>query len=161
MGSGKTHWGIQLAERLKLPSFDLDDTISAEEKRSIPEIFAESGEEYFRIKEKETLEKLVEEHPSMVLSCGGGAPCYFNNIEFMKKSGTVVWLNTHISVLLKRLLREKASRPLIRSLNDDEMKGYIIKKLNQRRMYYEQADVVIDNEDSISISQFIQTVLHA
>lgn len=161
MGSGKTHWGSQVAEKLKLPFFDLDDTISKEEKRSIADIFSESGEEYFRVKEKDTLEKLVDENQSMVLSCGGGAPCYFNNIEFMKKSGTVVWLNTHVSVLLQRLLREKNSRPLIRSLNDDEMKTYIIKKLNQRRMYYEQADVVIDNEDSVTPAQFIQTVLHA
>lgn len=161
MGSGKTHWGSQVAERLKLPFFDLDDTISTAEKRTIADIFGESGEEYFRVKEKETLEKLVEENTSMVLSCGGGAPCYFNNIEFMKKSGIVVWLNTHVTVLLQRLLREKNSRPLIRSLDDDEMKSYIIKKLNQRRMYYEQADVVIDNEDTVTPAQFIQTVLHA
>ena len=161
MGSGKTHWGKQLAERLQLPFFDLDDTISNLEHRTIPEIFGESGEEYFRVKEKETLENLVEQNPSMVLSCGGGAPCFFNNIEFMKKSGTVVWLNTHVSVLLQRLLKEKAHRPLIRSLNDADMKSYIIKKMNERRMYYEQADVIIDNEDAISINQFIQTLLHA
>ena len=161
MGSGKTHWGSQVAERLKLPFYDLDDTIAKKESRTVAEIFAESGEEYFRVKEKETLEQLVEDNNSMVLSCGGGAPCYFNNIEFMKKSGIVVWLNTHVTILLQRLLREKNSRPLIRSLKDEEMKSYIIKKLNQRRMYYEQADVVIDNEDSVTPAQFIQTVLHA
>jgi shikimate kinase len=161
MGSGKTHWGRQVAERLKVPFYDLDEVITTAEKRTIPEIFAESGEEYFRSKEKETLEQLVDENTNMVLSCGGGTPCFFNNIEFMKKYGCVVWLNTHVDVLLHRLLKERIQRPLIKDLGDDELKLYIIRKLNERRMYYEQADVIIDKEDAISMNDFIQTVIHA
>src|SRR5574339_546695 len=90
MGSGKTHWGKQLAERLKLPFFDLDEVVMQSEKKTVPEIFNTNGEEYFRLKEKEMLERLVDENESMVVSCGGGTPCFFNNIEFMKKYGTVV-----------------------------------------------------------------------
>jgi shikimate kinase len=161
MGSGKTHWGRQLAKQLHIPHYDLDDVISAKEKKSVPQIFAESGEESFRLKEREVLESLIDENKTMVLSCGGGTPCFFNNIETMKKYGVVVWLNTHVEVLLTRLKNEKSSRPLIKNVPDGDMRSFIVRKLNERRIYYEQADVIIDNEDSILMNEFIQMVLHA
>lgn len=161
MGSGKTHWGRQVAERLGLPFFDLDEVITQEEGKSIPEIFAAEGEEYFRSREKDILERLVDENANMVLSCGGGTPCFFNNIEFMKKYGTVVWLNTHVEVLMQRLMKEREQRPLLKDITDADLKHYIIRKLNDRRMYYELADVVIDKEDGFTMNEFIQTVLHA
>jgi shikimate kinase len=161
MGSGKTHWGKQLAAQLKIPFFDLDEVIAEKEQKTITQIFAENGEESFRIKEKEALEELIDQNPTLVLSTGGGTPCFFNNIERMKKYGVVVWLNTHVEVLLSRLMKDKASRPLIRNIADDDMRSYIIRKLNERRMYYEQADVIIDNENSVPINEFIQTILHA
>ena len=161
MGSGKTHWGKQLATQLKIPFFDLDDVISSKENKTIAEIFAHAGEEAFRVKEREVLESLIDENANMVVSCGGGTPCFFNNIERMKKYGVVIWLNTHVEVLVQRLIKEKEKRPLIKNVQDADLRSYIVRKLNERRMYYEQADVVIDKEDSISISEFIQTVLHA
>ena len=161
MGSGKTHWGKQLAKQLQIPFFDLDEVIEGKEKRSITQIFAECGEESFRMKEKETLEQLIDDYPSIVLSTGGGTPCFFNNIERMKKYGVVVWFNTHVEVLLTRLMKEKATRPLLKKIADDDMRSYIIRKLNERRMYYEQADVIIDKEDSMPVNEFIQTILHA
>ncbi len=85
MGSGKTHWGKQVAHRLQLPFFDLDEELVKAEGKSVTDIFAVAGEEYFRLKEKETMEKLVDDHESLVLSCGGGTPCFFNNIDYMKK----------------------------------------------------------------------------
>jgi shikimate kinase len=159
MGSGKTHWGKQLAAQLKIPFFDLDEEIVKSEGKSIGDIFASCGEEHFRMIEKEALETLIDDHSSMVLSCGGGTPCFFNNIERMKKYGVVVWLNTHSEVILGRLLKEKASRPLLKNIDDADLKVYIIRKLNERRMYYEQADIVVDNENSISTGEFIQAIL--
>jgi shikimate kinase len=161
MGSGKTHWAKILADRLKLPLYDLDMEIVNEEQRSIPEIFSASGEEYFRIKERKILDELIDKNESMVLSCGGGTPCFLNNIELMKKYGTVVWLNTHVDVLLQRLLKEKAQRPLLKTVDDNDLKSYIIRKLNERRMYYQQADLTIDNENSISVNYLVETILHA
>ncbi len=161
MGSGKTHWGKQIASQLNYPIFDLDEEIVKAENKSIPEIFAACGEEHFRMIEKETLETVIEDNESMILSCGGGTPCFFNNIERMKKKGVVVWLNTHAEIILQRLLKEKASRPLLKNIADEDMKAYIIRKLNERRMYYEQADVIVDNENSISANEFIQSILHA
>ena len=161
MGSGKTHWGKQLAKQMKIPFFDLDEQITEREQKSISEIFSEKGEEAFRVKEKEVLEQLIDQNSSMVISCGGGTPCFFNNIERMKKYGIVVWLNTHVEIILERLNKEKAIRPLLNNIAEDDMRSYISRKLNERRMYYEQADVIIDNEDSIPIPEFIQTILHA
>lgn len=161
MGSGKTHWGKQLATKLKIPFFDLDEAIVQNEGKAVKDIFADCGEEYFRMLEKQTLESLIDDNESMVLSCGGGTPCFFNNIETMKKYGVVVWLNTHAEILLQRLMKEKSSRPLLKNIADADMKAYIIRKLNERRMYYEQADVVLDNENSITMNEFIQTILHA
>ena len=141
MGSGKTHWGRTLADRLNIPFFDLDEIITQRENKLVTEIFTTAGEEYFRIKEKETLDALIEDHASMVLSCGGGTPCFFNNIDKMKKHGIVVWLNTHVEIILQRLMKEKSKRPLLKNIADNDMKNFIIRKLNERRMYYEQADV--------------------
>ncbi len=87
MGSGKTYWAKQLAKQLTIPFFDLDEVIIETENKSITEIFAQCGEEAFRLKEKDALESLIDQNGSMVLSCGGGTPCFFNNIETMKKYG--------------------------------------------------------------------------
>jgi len=155
MGSGKTHWGRLLAAKLRLPFRDLDTVIVEKENKSVSEIFSDKGEEYFRYQEKQTLEEIVEEEDSFILSCGGGTPCFFNNIEFMKKSGKVIWLNTSIAVLKERLLKERMSRPLIREIDDDELKRYIIRKLSERRMYYQQADVMV-NEENITLEELIR-----
>jgi shikimate kinase len=155
MGSGKTHWARLLSAKLQLPFHDLDTMIVNKEKRSVAELFAEKGEEYFRYKEKELLEALVQEEDSFILSCGGGTPCFFNNIEFMKRYGKVVWLNTSVDVLKQRLLKERKSRPLIMDIDDEGLQRYIVRKLSERRMYYQQADVVV-SEESISQEEFLR-----
>lgn len=158
MGSGKTHWGKLLSAKLQLPFRDLDSLIVEREGKSIAELFAEKGEEYFRYLEKETLEELVREEDSFILSCGGGTPCFFNNIEFMKKNGKVLWLNTTVDVLKERLLKERMSRPLIREISDEELRRYIIRKLSERKMYYEQADAMV-NEESVTLEELIRSLL--
>ncbi len=155
MGSGKTHWGRLLAAKLRVPFLDLDTVIVEKESNSISEIFSGKGEEYFRFLEKQTLEEIVDTADSFILSCGGGTPCFFNNIELMKKSGKVIWLNTSIDVLKERLVRERMSRPLIREVSDDELKRYIIRKLSERKMYYQQADVMV-NEENVTLEELVR-----
>jgi len=155
MGSGKTHWGRLLSAKLSVPFFDLDTEITQSANQTIPEIFALKGEEYFRYMEKEVLERLVMEHDEFILSCGGGTPCFFNNIEFMKKNGKVIWLNTSIDILKDRLLKERLSRPLIKTVGDAELKAYIIRKLCERKIYYEQANVMV-HEESISLDPLVE-----
>ena len=160
MGSGKTHWGKQLSEKLHVPFFDLDKLVSETEQKSITRIFADMGEEYFRYKEKQVLEEVVADHDSFIISCGGGTPCFFNNITFMKNHGKVVWLNTQVDVLVNRLLLEKNSRPLIRDIPSTELKSFIMKKLLSRKLYYQQADIIV-NEESIHIDNFIEILADA
>jgi shikimate kinase len=159
MGSGKSHWGRLLSSRLTLPFFDLDKQITDEEDKSIVEIFEEKGEEYFRMVEKETLYILSESHESFVMACGGGTPCYFNNIDYMNNNGITVWLNTRMDVLFNRLLEEKDARPLLRNLTDAQLKQFILKKFSERRIYYEQANLVIE-ESEASVESLIQHIMH-
>ena len=160
MGAGKTHWGRELSRKLNLPFFDLDEQVVSREDKSISDIFAEKGEEYFRLLEKETLHIITESHYSFIMACGGGSPCYFNNLDYMNQAGTTVWINTPIDVLFQRLLEEKNERPLIRSLTDDQLRGFIIKKFADRKIYYEQADVIVDDEP-VHLDSLIEMVFHA
>jgi shikimate kinase len=147
MGSGKTYWGTKIAESLQIPFYDLDAVVVAEEKMSIADMFKIKGEEYFRYKEKQILEELVAKTPDFVLSAGGGTPCFFNNIKFMKRQGKVVWLNTSTSLLQQRLMRERMTRPLLRDISEPELHAYIVRKLGERKMYYEQADITVKEDD--------------
>ena len=113
MGSGKSTVGKCLAAELKIPFLDLDDYIETGEKRSIPEIFEEKGELYFRRKEHFYLQEVLSVETDFVLSTGGGTPCYANNIEALVSStATVVYLKVPVIQLAKRLSKQKAQRPL-------------------------------------------------
>ena len=161
MGSGKTHRGRQLSEKLNLPFFDLDEQIVNSEGKSINQIFEEEGEEAFRLKEKEILNIITESHHSFILASGGGAPCYFNNIEYMNQSGITVWLNTPMPTLFKRLQQERAHRPLLRELTDAQLNSFIVRKFSDRKIYYEQAKVVIDDDENTSLDHIIEKIFHA
>lgn len=159
MGSGKSHWGRKLSDSLNIPFFDLDDVIVFREGKPIAEIFAEKGEEYFRLLEKDTLINLTENHDDFVISSGGGTPCFFGNIDYMKEHGKVIWLNTATPVLIDRLLKEKKHRPLLKDIPDEEMKSFIIKKLHDRKMYYEQAHLAL-HEEELSLDQIKAAIIH-
>ena len=160
MGSGKTHWGRLLSQKLSIPFFDLDEQVTEHAGRSIPEIFAMEGEEQFRLKEKDVLHIITESHDSFVMACGGGSPCYFNNIEYMNQAGTTVWINTPQETLFDRLVKEKAHRPLIKELSDDQLRHFIHKKFSDRKIYYEQADITVD-EEPLKLDDLINKVFHA
>jgi shikimate kinase len=160
MGSGKSYWGRQLSQKLNLPFFDLDQQVINSAAKSINEIFEQDGEEYFRLLEKDTLHIISESHDSFIMACGGGAPCYFNNIEYMNQSGTTVWINSSFATLINRLEKEKEHRPLLRKMTQEQMKAFIIRKFSDRKIYYEQADVTVD-DDNISLDQFVEKIFHA
>lgn len=159
MGCGKTHWGKQLSEKLQMPFFDLDALIEEREGKNITDIFAEMGEEYFRMLEKDVLYMITESHPSFVMACGGGTPCFFNNIDYMKSRGATVWINCSTDCLYSRLVKEKEKRPLIRSIPDDELRSYIIKKYSDRKIFYQQADVIF-GEDDLTLEALIEKSFH-
>jgi len=160
MGSGKTFWGTRLSLKLNIPFFDLDERITESSGMSINEIFAKEGEEFFRQAEKKTLHEITETHDTFVMACGGGTPCYFNNIDYMNRTGTTVWISTSIEKLFERLIKERSDRPLLKNLTDDQVKSFIIKKFSDRKIFYEQADVVID-DDSVNVDHLVEKVFHA
>lgn len=159
MGSGKSHWGNVLSKKLSIPFFDLDEKIEEHAGETIPQIFAQHGEEQFRLLEKEVLYLLTESHESFVMATGGGTPCFYNNIDYLKKNGTVVWFNCSVDCLYQRLVKEKDKRPLIRSVDDDQLKSFIVKKFSNRKIFYQQADVVI-NEDDIRLEKLVERIFH-
>ncbi|MEO6610591.1 MAG: shikimate kinase [Chitinophagaceae bacterium] len=160
MGSGKTHWGRLVSQKLGIPFFDLDEQVTGHTGKSIVEIFNTEGEENFRLKEKDVLHIITESHESFVMACGGGSPCFFNNIEYMNQAGTTVWINTPLSVLFERLLKEKDKRPMIKDLSAEQLKNFISKKFAGRKIYYEQADVTID-EEPLQAELLIEKIFHA
>jgi len=160
MGSGKTHWGKLVSEKLHIPFFDLDEQVVSHEGKSITEIFAEHGEEYFRLLEKDIVHIITESHENFVMACGGGTPCFYNNIDYMNKSGTTIWLNSPIDVLYQRLIKQKDQRPLIKNLTNDQLRGFIIKKFSDRKIFYEQADIILE-EDPLKIESLVEKIFHA
>jgi len=159
MGCGKTHWGQALSQKLGLPFFDLDHKIEEKEERSINAIFKEEGEEYFRLLEKEVLYLLTESHDSFVMATGGGTPCFYNNIGYMKKSGIVVWLNCTVDAIYERLVTEREKRPLVKDLTDEQLRSYIIKKLADRKIYYEQATAIVVG-DNLQLDALVSKIFH-
>jgi shikimate kinase len=160
MGCGKTHWGKILSEKLHFPFFDLDEKIVEQQGRSIGEIFEKEGEERFRLIEKDVLHLLSESHESFVMATGGGTPCFFNNIDYLKRQGTVVWINCSTDCLYNRLIKEKAQRPLIKNIPDEELKSYIIKKYSSRKIFYQQATVILP-EEVVTIENLVNKIFHA
>ncbi len=152
MGCGKTHLGRELSDKLQLPFFDLDEKLVEKEEKPINQIFEEEGEEYFRLLEKEVLYLLTESHESFVMACGGGTPCFYNNIDYMKSKGTTVWINCSIECMYGRLVKDKSARPLVKDLSNDQLRSYIIKKFGDRKIFYQQAAVIITEEEANSES---------
>ncbi|WP_121357086.1 shikimate kinase [Flavisolibacter nicotianae] len=160
MGCGKTHWGREMSRKLQVPFFDLDSVIEEKEGKAITAIFAEMGEEYFRMLEKDVLYMLTESHENFVMATGGGTPCFFNNIDYMKSRGTTIWINSSVDTLHNRLVKEKAQRPLVASISDADLRSFIIRKYSDRKIFYQQANVIL-NEDDLTLGKLIETTFHA
>lgn len=141
MGSGKTHVGKHLATKLQRPFIDLDHEIERVENRDIPTIFKMEGEDYFRKIEQQILKSTIN-HPNAIISCGGGTPVFFDNMEWMNTNGLTIFLDTSVDILVRRLRQEPQHRPLLQSKNTEELATYISKKLEERRPFYEEASII-------------------
>lgn len=153
MGSGKTVTGRLLASRLGYDFLDLDDWIEKKEGRTISRIFASEGESGFRELEQKALYEMGSRE-RIVIACGGGTPCYSDNMEWMNKRGVTVFLNPSMRVLAERLLAGQDHRPLIRGLDREGLFSFIESRLKERMPYYTQARLqlvgVHDQETVIS-----------
>jgi shikimate kinase len=149
MGSGKSTVGNGLAKALNLQFLDLDHYIEERNFKSIPEIFASLGEEGFRKLEQKALHE-VSEFEDIVIATGGGAPCFFDNIEVIKRTGKSIYLNGTPRILAERLLQSKTERPLIKGKSEAELIAFIDETLTKRSFWYKQADVVLNFDHDLS-----------
>ena len=156
MGSGKTTVGKALAKEIGLPFYDLDWYIETRMRKKVSQIFAERGEEGFRQIERNMLHE-VAEFEDVVISCGGGTPCFFDNMEYLNQQAQVVYLRCEPEVLRMHLLMGKGDRPLLKGKTPEELVGYIREQLEYREQFYTKArftlDVTLmDNYDKIKIT---------
>ena len=152
MGSGKSTVGRMLADEFQWQFIDLDHYIEAKENCSISTIFKNKGEVYFRRKELESLKELLVKDENLIVSLGGGTPCFSNVMELIsqQEDSLSVYLKTSIKELSKRLFSEKNSRPLIAHLDAMEaLEDFIAKHLFERSFFYEQSEVVIKTDQKM------------
>lgn len=139
-GAGKTTLGRGLAVAYEVPFVDLDEEIVRQEGRSIPDIFAAEGEEYFRAREGAVLHDVVARYPKMVLATGGGTPCFHNNLDILLETGITLYLDVPVEKLIDRILAAHKTRPLLASTPDAAaLEARLRETLRLRERFYTRA----------------------
>ena len=163
MGCGKSRVGKALSQCIDIPYVDLDSFIEQQEKSSIKSIFEAKGELFFRKIERQYLEQLLTQKESIILSLGGGTPCYYNSMDYIVNSKALsFYLKAQITTLRDRLLLEKNSRPLISHLQtDEELTEFIGKHLFERLPFYGKAShtVSVDTGSPKELAQKIKDLI--
>jgi shikimate kinase len=149
MGSGKTTVGKQLAKKLNLGFIDMDLFIENRYHKSISAIFEEKGEAGFREIERKALYEIID-FENVVISTGGGLPCFFDNMDVMNQTGITIYLKTSAEELLERLRNGKQKRPLIKDKNPEEIKDFIATNLEKREKFYNKATFIFESEGLFS-----------
>ena len=145
MAAGKTTLGRRAAQLLDVEFIDLDAYIEARYRKRVSDLFAERGEAGFRDIERRMLHE-VAEFDNVLVATGGGTPCFFDNMEYMRSRGVTVYLSASIPTLCRRLLRARGKRPLVAGKTAEELDDCIAGMLAQREPYYRQADYTFDAE---------------
>ena len=146
MGSGKSHWGKLWADVNEMNFYDLDVAIERTEQKSVLDIFEKYGEDYFRKQESIELRHMGG-YENCIIACGGGTACFDNNIEWMNENGLTIYLHASPNELLETIMKEKDKRPLLKKINEAELLFFIEKKLEERKVFYEQAKLRLRVED--------------
>lgn len=145
MGAGKTTVGKELSRRLGLTFIDLDCYIEGRYHKTVGQLFAERGEDAFRDIERRMLRE-VAMFEDVLVSTGGGAPCFFDNMEFMNETGNTVYLKVSVDELVNRLEVCKNTRPVLKGRSGGELKAFIEESLEKRNPFYTKASLVFDAE---------------
>jgi shikimate kinase len=159
MGSGKTTAGKKLAAALGWQFIDLDKKIEEDSGKTIPELFSEFGEEYFRNTETKVLKNLKCKSDT-VISTGGGAPCHSDNMSFMLDTGLTIYIKLTPGQLYSRLSESSGDRPLIKDLDPGNLFEFIEEKLSFRERWYTQAAITKEGID-IDINALHASVISA
>ena len=162
MGVGKSTIGKELSKKIHRKFIDLDDYIVANENLSVNQLFEQKGEIYFRKMEHHYFKELIENGEDFILSIGGGTPCYYNN-HFLLENKNVhsIYLKASIETLYTRLVNEKKERPLLKDLNETQLKEYIGKHLFERSFYYQKAKntITVDAKSATVIGNEIEDLI--
>lgn len=164
MGAGKTTVGKELSEQLGLSFIDLDCYIEGRYHRTVGQLFVEKGEEAFRDIERRMLRE-VATFEDILVSTGGGVPCFFDNMEFMNGVGTTVYLKVSVGELTKRLEVCKNTRPVLKGRSGEELRKFISESLEKREPFYTKASVLFEAEEMLTdqdvhtISKALQNIL--
>lgn len=171
MASGKTYLGSRISDALGIPFVDMDEEIIVQNKKSINQIFEEEGEDGFRKSERKVLESFITSAKSrktpLIISTGGGAPCFYDNMKLMKNNGLTIFINPSPEILAARLAKDKEERPLIRKKSANEILEFVRTKLSDRMEFYRKADILfnpIHNDpdlDSRLMSNVVRSYLDA
>lgn len=145
MGTGKSYWGKLWASHYNLSFYDIDDLIEQVEKDTIANIFEHAGEEYFRVKEASILRDQAS-NTNCIIACGGGLPCFYDNMKWMNEHGTTIFLTASPRYILSKVLDEIEKRPLLKNFNEAELLFFIEQKLGERFPFYSQANITMDAE---------------
>ena len=161
MGSGKTTFGKKLAALLKYDHLDLDQWIEENENITIEAVFKNEGEQFFRELETKYLKKIIKIKKSAVVSLGGGAVCFNDNLNLVKKNGLLIYIKLSPLVLTTRIIKSKIKRPLLKNLNRKELLTEIKKLLLKRKIFYEQAHLIINdlNLNPKNVAQLMEEYL--
>lgn len=156
MGAGKTTMGKALAAELGLRFYDLDWYIESRMRKTVAQLFAELGEEGFRRIERNMLHE-VAEFEGVLISCGGGTPCFYDNMQYINQQGLTLYLKASPEVLYKHLKMGKSVRPLLLNKTPEEVQRFISEQLKAREQFYTRAQFTLDvnlmdNFDKIKIS---------
>ena len=143
-----------------LEFYDMDTLIEKEENAAVIDIFEKAGEDYFRVKEASVLRDLLK-HDNCIISCGGGAPCFYDNMQCMNDNGITVYLSATPPFILQNVLLEKEKRPVIKNINEAELLFFIEQKLKERTPFYTQAKLTLNAEtlDANSLASLISSAL--
>jgi len=158
MGSGKTSIGKRLANKLNFNFIDLDQYIENKYFKSVAQIFESEGEATFRNYENVCLIE-ISEIENVIISCGGGTPCFFNNIDLMNETGKTIYLKLSPLMLVSRLRSSKKrnSRPLIMNKSKEELIDYVTNTLAQREEFYLKSKLIIETKHK-NISEIIELI---
>lgn len=160
MASGKTTLGRALAAASGRCFVDLDDYIVSRCRQTITEIFAAQGEAAFRELERRALVEVAQIRDcNLVVACGGGTPCFGDNMAVMERAGTTVWLDAPESVILRRLRLARSERPLVANLDEGgELERYVSENISRRKPYYSRAALRFDSSRLESESEIAESV---
>lgn len=159
MGAGKTTIGKALSDEMNIPFYDLDWYIEARMHRNIKQLFEERGEEGFRKIEQAMLHE-VAENENVIIACGGGTPCFFDNMDYMNRQGTTVYLKAIPEVLYAHLKMGKTIRPLLLGKTEEEIGQLIVRQVAERESYYLKAKYVL-NINLLSSAEKIKEAVYS